>query len=120
MKKLITKKDIILILILLVAGVTGLIAVNSADRGKTATVKADGKTVEVISLEDENGSVKYNGVVICLENGEIYVKDSDCADKICVRSGRISKSGETVICAPNRVSVEINGDKSDSPDALTG
>lgn len=119
MKKLITKKDFILVIIVLVVGFAGLVLVNSADKGKTATIKVDGEVVETISLDDENHTFTYNDVMICLEDGEIFVKASKCADKVCLRSGRISKSGEGIICAPNRVSIEIDG-KSDLPDAMTG
>ncbi len=118
MKKLITKKDFILVLIVLVVGFAGFIFLNSADKGKTATIKVDGEVVETLLL-NEDTSVEFNNVVIACENGEIYVKESTCTDKVCMRSGRISKSGEGIICAPNRVSIEIDG-KSDLPDAMTG
>ncbi len=120
MKKLITKKDFILVLIVLVVGLAGVILVNSADKGKTATIKVDGEVVEQISLDGENRTFTYNDVMICLEDGEIFVKASKCADKVCMRSGKISKSGEGIICAPNRVSIEIDGKNTDLPDAMTG
>lgn len=119
MKKLITKNDLILLLVVLLAGVTGIILVNSADRGKSAQIIVDGEITEIISL-DEAYEKELNGVVICCHKGEIFIKESDCPDKVCVRSGRISKSGEGIICAPNRVAVKIDGKKGDLPDAITG
>ncbi len=119
MKKLITKKDFILVLIVLVVGFASLILINSTDKGKTATIKVDGKVVETISLYEDN-MIQLNGVVVSCENGEIYVKESTCPDKVCLRSGKISKSGEGIICAPNRVSIEIDGENTNSPDAMTG
>jgi hypothetical protein len=61
-----------------------------------------------------------NNDQVTSENGEIYIEESDCPDKVCVRSGRISKSGEGIICAPNRVAIKINGEKGNLPDAMTG
>ena len=119
MKKLITKKDLILLFVVLLAGVVGIIIMNSADEGKRAEIIVDGKTTEIISL-DEAYEKQINGVVICCEKGEIYIKESNCPDKVCMRSGRISKSGESIICAPNRVAVKINGKKGNLPDAITG
>lgn len=119
MKKLITKKDLILFFVVLVIGVGGIILVNSAEKGRSATITIDGKTKEAVSL-DKNFEKKVNGVFICCENGEIYVKDSDCTDKVCVRSGRICKSGESIICAPNRVAIKIDGKNGGMPDAMTG
>ena len=118
MKKLITKKDFILVIIVLVVGFTGLILANSTDKGKTATIKVDGEVVETLSL-DEDKLAEFNGVVVVCENGEIFVTESTCTDKVCMRSGKVSKAGEGIICAPNRVSIEIDG-KSDLPDAMTG
>ena len=118
MKKLITKKDFILVLIVLVVGFASLILINSTDKGKIATIKVDGKVIETLSL-DENTSAEFNGVAVVVKDGEIYVTESTCTDKVCVRSGKVSKSGEGIICAPNRVSIEIDG-KSDLPDAMTG
>lgn len=119
MKKLITKKDLILLLVVLLAGVLGIVVMNSADKGKSAEIIVDGETKEIISLE-ENFQKQVNGVVVCCENDEVYIKESDCPDKVCMRSGRISKSGESIICAPNRVAIKINGKKGNLPDAITG
>lgn len=119
MKKLITKKDLILLFVVLLAGVLGIIFMNSADTGKSAQIIVDGKTTEIISL-DETYEKQVDGVVVCCEKGEIYIKESDCPDKVCMRSGRISKSGESIICAPNRVAIKIDGKKGNLPDAITG
>ena len=119
MKKLITKKDLILLSIVLVCGIIGAILMNSADKGKSVTITVDGKTKETISL-DNDFNKEFNGVLVCCENGEVYVISSDCTDKVCVRSGRISKSGESIICAPNRVAIKIEGKKGNLPDAMTG
>lgn len=120
MKKLITKKDFIILAVVLAAGITGIILMSSADKGKTAIIKVDGEVVEIISLDGEYLEKEINGVMVCRENGEIYVKDSTCPDKVCVRSGKLSKSGESAVCAPNKVSVEINGKSESLPDAVTG
>lgn len=120
MKKLITKKDFVLLVIVLIIGIAGILLVNSAKQGTTAEIKVDGETVETISLNGEYLEKEINGVTVCRENGEIYVKEAACPDKVCVRSGRISKAGEGIICAPNRVAVEISGKNQNQLDALTG
>ena len=120
MKKFITKKDLILLVVVLIVGVAGMLIINSAKSGTTAEIKVDGETIETISLQGEYLEKDVNGVIVCRENGEIYVKESVCPDKVCVRSGRISKTGEGIICAPNRVAVEIKGNSKNQLDALTG
>ena len=32
---------------------------------------------------------------------------SDCANQICVNTGAVSLAGESIVCLPNRVMVEI-------------
>ncbi|MFR4337598.1 MAG: NusG domain II-containing protein [Lachnospira pectinoschiza] len=39
--------------------------------------------------------------------------DADCPDKLCVKTGMISKTGETIVCLPHRVVVEIIGAAAD-------
>lgn len=119
MKKLITKKDLILLFVVFLAGVVGIILMNSAEIGESAEIIVDGKTTEIIVL-DEDYEKQINGVVVCCENGEIFIKDSVCPDKVCIRSGKISKSGESIICAPNRVAIKIDGKNGNLPDAITG
>ncbi len=119
MKKFITKKDIIIILAVLVVGIVGILILNSGETGQAVTIKVDGETVETVFL-DSDFEKNINGVTVVVRNGEAFVKDSDCADKVCKRFGKISKSGESIICAPNRVSIEIDGKNSDLPDAVVG
>lgn len=58
---------------------------------------------------DKNG----HRLRVVIEEGEVYVAESDCADGICVMSGRISRVGETVICAPAGVRLSIKGGETD-------
>lgn len=66
----------------------------------------------VIEIESESG---YNKVVV--EKGYIFVSDASCPDKNDVRQGKINKSGQSIICLPNRLIISIKG--GDSFDALS-
>lgn len=120
MIRLITKKDLILLVVVLAIGVAGFFLLNSTDKGVTAIIKIDGETVSEIPLRGEYYEMNFNGVTVKCENGEIFVEDSDCPDKVCIRSGKVSKAGEGIICAPNRVAIEISGKSNNPLDALTG
>lgn len=120
MKKLFTKKDLIIIAITLVVGLLGLLIINNADAGKNVVIKVNGKIVETVSLAEKGYETEVNGVVICVNDGKAFVRESSCKDKICVNSGELSKSGEGAVCAPNGVSVEISGENDNLPDAITG
>ncbi len=53
----------------------------------------------------------HNKVVIA--GGEVWMETADCPDKLCVAQGKISRSGQTIICLPNKVMVTIKGGKSE-------
>ncbi len=120
MKKLVTKKDFVLLVVLLIVGFAGVFLANFQGDGKTAVIKVDGKVVQEISLQGEKFELEIDGVTICRENGEVFVTSSNCSDKICVHTDKISKAGEGIICAPNRVAIEIDGKSDSLPDAITG
>ena len=54
-------------------------------------------------IEGTNG--EYN--LLHIENGSAYITDASCPDKICEKKGRISHTGEMIVCLPNKVVVSI-------------
>lgn len=120
MKKLVTKADFIIIAAVLFAAVL-LLAFRPKEIGKSATVRVDGKEYKTLNLESgEKTEITVNGVTIVYGGGEIYVKESTCRDRVCVNAGHISKKGQSAVCVPNRVSVEIDGEDKNAPRAVTG
>lgn len=108
------KNDFLLIcFILCVALGVFVLFKNTLKNGKTAVVKVDNEVVFSADLgEDcsqkittENG---YN--IIEIKDGAVRVKEADCRDKICVNHRPISKTGETVVCLPHKLVVEIEGE----------
>lgn len=53
---------------------------------------------------DKKITLKNNTVVI--ENGEVFMEKSNCKNQICVKHKKIKRSGESIICLPNKVIVE--------------
>lgn len=63
---------------------------------------------EKIELDD--GS--YN--VLVIQDGEADVTEASCPDGICVNHKNISMQGESIVCLPNKLVVEIqNGEAAD-------
>lgn len=54
---------------------------------------------------------------LVIEDGSVWIEDADCPDKLCVKTGRVTKSGESIICVPARISVKLTGGK-DNEDAV--
>ncbi len=70
----------------------------------------DGSTAYSLS-EDREISVTSNGItlVVVIRDGAAYVKSSECPDGVCVSSGRISRGGESIVCAPAGVRLQVKG-----------
>lgn len=79
--------------------------------GTAAVVTYNGERVAEIPL-DEPGTYKIEGdltATLVVENGKIRFVNSQCPDKICEAFGWIGRPGESAICAPARLAVQIIG-----------
>ena len=105
------KRDIILIAsILAVAIALFLIVELTKEEGAGVTVKVDGVKVAEYSLSAD-GTYPLNGGtnILVIENGKAYLSDANCPDKLCVHQGKISMTGETITCLPNKLTVTVFG-----------
>ena len=104
--------DIVLVLALVVVGISAFFAIRMlrAD-GSTVRVQVNGETVGEYFLS-EDGEYSLNGGtnILVIKDGYAYIKTASCPDHLCVRSGKMSRAGEQIVCLPNRLSVEVLGD----------
>lgn len=100
--------EIILIAILLSLGLISLLVINSIkDRADTVLVTVDGEYFAEYPLSVD-GEYDIGGTnILKIEDGKAFMLHADCPDKLCVKSGKISFVGETVVCLPNRVMLEL-------------
>ena len=106
------KNDIILAVIVVAVAATGLLLLNVfKTEGSFAVVKIDGKETERYPLSVntevviETGDDGRNTLVI--EDNKAFMKDANCPDKICEGHSKISYKGETIVCLPHKVVIEI-------------
>ena len=45
--------------------------------------------------------------VLVIRNGEAYMEEADCPNQICVHHAPIRYKGETIVCLPNRIIIEV-------------
>lgn len=102
------RADLVLVLSLIFVAVISLVLLFTlSTEGDTVEVEIDGITVARYAL-DEDGEYKIGeGNILTIKSGEAYMSYADCPDKTCVKTRAISKSGESIICLPNRVSVRV-------------
>ena len=125
----ITKKirnDIILVAVILLIAAAGLLFVNlTKQEGSLAVVKIDGVQTQSYSLNENRTVEIFTGDnnefknTLVIENGKAYISQADCPDKICQEHRPISYSGETIVCLPHRVVVEIEGGQANELDGMT-
>ena len=106
------KNDIILAVIVVAVAAAGLLLVNVfRTEGSFAVIKIDGKETERYPLSVntevviETGDNGRNTLVI--EDNKAFMKDANCPDKICEGHSKISYKGETIVCLPHKVVIEI-------------
>lgn len=96
--------------LLLVALSVFLIVECTREAGSYVIVEVDGETVGSYPLDtDARYELSGGSNVLVIEGGEAFMESADCPDKVCVNTGRISRSGEQIVCLPNRVLVKIVG-----------
>ncbi|MCR4656135.1 MAG: NusG domain II-containing protein [Lachnospiraceae bacterium] len=103
--------------IILAAGIWQLFMMFS-DKGSSAALYAviyvDGKEYSSLPLsEDRQIRVEGFSGMSCLVNitsGKADVTEADCPDRLCVRQKSIGSEGETIVCLPARIVVEVRGE----------
>ena len=109
------KRDFILIAAFLCAAlIIYAFLYLSSSEGDIVIVKVDGTVVKELPLnqDDEFTVSGFQGGInsIIIRNGSVLASDADCPDKLCVKTGKINRAGETIVCLPHRVVVEIKMD----------
>ena len=90
----------------------------------TATVKHRGQVVARVELSSltEKKTVSIDGayhLTVTLDRTGAAVTDSDCPGQDCLHTGRITRSGQSIVCLPEQVIVTLEG-KAPSPDVVLG
>lgn len=87
------------------------------------TIIQDGILYGQYSLTEDTSVLvksKDNGYnLILINNGTVKVSDADCPDKLCVKQNIISKNGESIICLPHKLVVQIASEEESDLDAVT-
>ena len=146
MKQYIRKADIILFIVLVALGLaaSAALSLSRADAGDGAKViiESGGDFYATYSLyEDRTLTVpapKQNSMdapapdpdapasaqydyynVVEIKDGKVSVTEASCKNQVCVRHGAISRSGESIVCLPNRLVVRIENGEGGGYDSVT-
>ena len=116
------KRDLILIGILLLTALILFLLFKDKQRNEpdaVAVVTVDGTEIARYPLSQDGTFVLNEGSnTLVIENGEAWVSEANCPDKLCMGFGKISKNGEIIVCLPNRLIVMIEGGEASKIDAI--
>ena len=118
------RADLILIAVLLAAGVLMAVLVPVLSRAGTAVqVRVGGQIVASYPL-DADREVEIAGAgggtgLLVIEDGGARMAEASCPDRLCVGMGVIRRTGQSIVCLPNQIVVEIVGPSAGSVDAVS-
>ena len=110
--------------VLLAAAIWWGIQYFGAQEGAEITVTKDGERIGTYSLledncltfSDEDGGMN----ILMIQDGKAYMSGADCPDKLCVKQKAISKKGESIVCLPHKLVVQVTDGSAAEVDAIAG
>lgn len=127
--KFFKRSDIIIVSVILAAGILLWAVYNhyiGNEKGR-AEIYYESKLLKTVALDkgvDKTFSLPQNEHVIfhLYKDGSIRFEESDCPDKICIKTGRLRKVGESAACLPNKMIMKIVPENrtEDTPDLIIG
>lgn len=119
------KKDLILICsVLVLAAAFWLVprAVGLFENSKEQKLRitVSGEEYGTYSLEEDQ-VIKVGDTNICeIKDKKVSMLSADCPDQLCIHQRTIQLQGETIVCLPNKVVLEITGTRQTDQEALDG
>lgn len=129
---------VVVIIVILLAGAVALGFYGpklGQSEDTTVVISMGGEVVERIPMTafpDGKKVLTHNGYTLelCLSytdlptSGEqlgVYVLSSDCPTQDCVHTGRISRTGQSIVCLPAQIVIHLEGASDDgAPDIVVG
>lgn len=109
--------DICLIGLFLIIGIGLFLYVylqGKNHHGNRVLIQVNGECIQTFWQDEE---VEYtiksdNGEnTLQISEGKVWLSEADCPDKICVNTGKIQYPGQSIICLPHKVVIEIKEEK---------
>ena len=117
---------IVVILILLSFAPVLVFSLNRASSPtQEAVLSVDGKEIKTFDLSDNSQAYTYRYEdkdgdynLIEVKGNRIRIKEADCGAQICVRRGWIDQSGETIVCLPHKLLIEVKSSDGGEPGSV--
>ena len=67
---------------------------------------ADSENAPATDTDSASAQYDYYNVVV-ISGDTVSVTEASCKNQVCVKHGKISRSGESIVCLPNRLVIRI-------------
>lgn len=115
------RNDIILVAVILIIAAAGLLFFGlNKEMGSSVAVNINGEQTAVypLSVNTEvtitTGENNEHINVLTIKEGKAYISEANCPDGICAETRAAQYVGETIVCLPHKVVVEIVAENTDS------
>ena len=112
--------DILVVLaVVALAAASALTVWPGRDSGSlTAVVTADGEELDRFAPADLAAGPRtytHNGytLTVTAEDGGLRVSEAGCPTQDCLHTGTISRSGQSIVCLPARIIIQLTGGQAD-------
>lgn len=120
-KKRKIRNDIILVAVILIIAAAGLLFFGlNKEAGSSVAVNINGERTAAypLSVDTEvtitTGENNEHINVLTIKDGKAYVSEANCPDGICAETRAAQYIGETIVCLPHKVMIEIVSENADS------
>lgn len=113
--------DIIIIVLMITISIASLGIykwyTNQVYGEKYLEISVKGELFKTLPLKEDSKEETLNintdlGVnIVKISNGRVGIVDANCPDELCIKDGFISQPGEMLVCLPNKLVLEIKGQK---------
>lgn len=122
MKKI--KNDLIVIGFIVFASVMLLILYRAVQsQNGSVIIYQNGERIRTCLLTEEQtitiGDPMEGYNILVISKDGVYIREADCPDRLCVKHRKISKGGESIICLPHKLVVQIEAEDAAQLDAVT-
>lgn len=105
--------------VILLSSIAAVVISRRKPAGSTVEIISDGKVICTLDLSfepDREITVEYKGRknIIAIENGDIYMKEAECPDHTCMKTGRLSEAGVPIVCLPNHLIIRYKNGGGDT------
>ncbi len=103
--------DILLVVgLLIISLIIFIVFKSNLKEGNIVKLSIDNNLRDCYNINNDNEVIIKDGEntnTLVIKDGTAYISHANCPDKICVAHRPISKTGETIVCLPHKLVVEI-------------